>query len=284
MTYWGPLSIKPLGLAPRCDYKAHVGWQVNDGRFSFPKRRRNGATALWNDLNTHAELTNGLTVFTSILVWRQLQVFNSWFQVWTHTTLNVNCKIKNNIDENAVIEFKWYSVMFFKGAPQSDLLVVGWNDGHILRSEIACYIYLMNPSSSLLCFWLYQISLWDFIILVLSSSVDRGLFSFGSQKNFVREVIPTWQMEICGPAQWHGDLPLSWCVTAQGLVASGLLTWAAAGSHHSVCLSAFCCTHSPEPQVRSFDFYFSLIFGLRQNFLGVIIEEQLHKLHTLLCS
>lgn len=133
--------------------------------------------------------------------------------------------MKKNIDENAVIEFKWYSVTFLKGAPQGDLLLVGWHDRHILRSEIACYVYLMNLSSSFLCFRLYQISLWDFITLVLSSSVDRGLFSFDSQKTFVREVIPIWQMEICGSARWHGVWqrrtwwpPVSWPGLLQALI------------------------------------------------------------------
>ena len=109
-------AFKPFGLAPQCDYRAHAGWQVNDGCVSFPKRRTKGVTALWNHLNTHVELTNGLTVFTLILVGRQLQVFNSWLQVWIYTTFNINCKIKNNLAEKRCDWIQVFLSHGFKGS------------------------------------------------------------------------------------------------------------------------------------------------------------------------
>lgn len=162
-------------------------------------------TALWNDLNTHMELTNGLTVFTLILVGRQLQVFNSWFQVWTYTTLNINCKIKNNLAEKCCDWIQVFLSHGFKGSSTEWFFKIifrhiGWNDRHILRSKIPCYIYLMSLSSSFLFYWLYHISLWDFInfcIIILSC---QGAFILWFVEKFC---------EWSNPHLTDGDLWLS---------------------------------------------------------------------------
>lgn len=53
---------------------------------------------------------------------------------------------------------------------------VGWSDRHILQNEITCYISLMSLSSSFLCYWLYHISLWDFINFCIIIFSWQGAF------------------------------------------------------------------------------------------------------------
>lgn len=57
---------------------------------------------------------------------------------------------------------------------------IGWNAGHILQNEIACYI--MSAISLFLCFWLYQISLLDFINFYIYLSLQKAsLFWFSEE-------------------------------------------------------------------------------------------------------
>lgn len=81
-----------------------------------------------------------------------------------------------------MIQFKCYSVIFLASSTEwfFDFVVfrdIGWNVGHILQNEIACYI--MSLISLFLCFWLYQISLLDFINFYIYLSLEKAsLFWF----------------------------------------------------------------------------------------------------------
>lgn len=163
-----------------------------------------------------------------------------------------------------MIEFKCSSVMVLKGAPWNDFLKiifrhVGWNDRHTLRSEITCYIYLMSLSSSFLCYWLYHISLWDFINFCIIILSWQGAFLLWFVEKFCEWSDPHLTDGDRGSAKWCGDLSLSWCVAVQGLWFSDLGCFRPL---HSLGLTGFCWTRAPKLWLRNFDFCYSSIFDL----------------------